>query len=99
VETYNVSSDEEFGGTYRQAQAFLASIVDGAPRPLAVAAPLFIPYCLRRIRHGITNYGDVIYSSRKLREAGFHFPFGLRAGLTQVAGALRDRVPHLDAVV
>jgi nucleoside-diphosphate-sugar epimerase len=97
VETFNVSCDEEGGGTHREVQALFASIVDMAPHPFVLSAPLFIPYWLRLMGHGITNYGDVIYSSRKLRAAGFHFPFGLRAGLIHVAGVLRDRIPHLSA--
>jgi len=91
VETFNVSSDEEDGGTYRDAQALLASLIEAAPRPVKRSAPLFIPHGLRLIRRGFSNYGDVIYSSRKLREAGFHFPFGRRAGLVQVAGALQEQ--------
>jgi nucleoside-diphosphate-sugar epimerase len=99
VETFNVSSDEEAGGTHREAQALFASMIEMAPRPSLVAAPLFIPYLLRLMRFGSTNYGDVVYSARKLRDAGFHFPFGLRAGLIHVAGILRDRTPHLSAAV
>jgi nucleoside-diphosphate-sugar epimerase len=99
VETFNVSSDDESGGTHREAHAVFTSVVAGAPRSSVVAAPLFVPYWLRLMRRGNSNHGDVIYSSRKLRAAGFEFPFGLRAGLVQVAGSLRDRDPHLAGTV
>jgi nucleoside-diphosphate-sugar epimerase len=81
TEAFIVSSDEEPGNTHRDIQAFLASRVPTAPSPPKLSAPLFMPYCARLLRHGKTNYGDVIYSSGKLRRAGFAFPFGLQAGL------------------
>ena len=99
VETFNVSCDEETGGTHREVHALFASIVDMAPHPFLFSARLFIAYWLRLMRHGIANYGDVIYSSRKLRAVEFRSPFGLRAGLIHVAGVLRDRVPRLSAPV
>jgi nucleoside-diphosphate-sugar epimerase len=90
VETFIVSSDEESGNTHRHIQALLASRIDSAPRAFKVSAPLFVPYCARLLRHGKTNYGDVRYSSRKIIQAGFHFPFGLRAGLNDALKALLD---------
>ncbi len=94
VETFNVSSDDEPGRTHRDVHALFASVVAQAPRSPIVSAPLFIPYCMRLVRRGRANYGDVIYSSRKLLSLGFRFPFGLRPALIHVAGSLRDR--HLD---
>jgi nucleoside-diphosphate-sugar epimerase len=99
VETFNVSSDEEDGGTYREVHTLLASMIEGAAHSFKRSAPLFIPHGLRLIRRGSSNYGDVIYSSHKLRQAGFNFPFGRRAGLVRVASILRDRVPHMNAAV
>jgi nucleoside-diphosphate-sugar epimerase len=82
VDTYIISSDEEAGNTYRAVQAFLALRIDGAPSPGPISAPIFIPHLMRRVRSGDANVGDIIYSSRKLANAGFRFPFGLKGGLT-----------------
>src|SRR5450631_969423 len=90
VETFIVSSDEESGNAHRDIQAFLASRMDTAPRPFNVSAPIFVPYCARLLRNGKTNYGDVLYSSRKINQAGFYFPFGLKAGLNDAINALMD---------
>jgi nucleoside-diphosphate-sugar epimerase len=99
AETFIVSSDEEPGNTHRDIQAFLAARVPTAPRPPVWSAPLFVPYLARLLRHGATNRGDVIYSSRKIRQAGFEYPFGLKAGLAAAlhallhpAGAAEDRI-------
>jgi nucleoside-diphosphate-sugar epimerase len=90
VETFIVSSDEESGNAHRDIQALLASRIDTAPRPFNVSAPMFVPYCARLLRNGKANYGDVLYSSRKINQAGFHFPFGLKAGLNDALNALLD---------
>ena len=88
TETFIVSSDEESGNAHRDIQTFLASRVQTAPRPVKLSAPLFAPYCARLLRHGKTNYGDVLYSSSKIKQAGFNFPFGLKAGLDDALNAL-----------
>jgi nucleoside-diphosphate-sugar epimerase len=90
AETFIVSSDEEPGNAYRDIQTFLASRVQGAPRPVKFSAPLLAPYCARLLRHGKTNYGDLIYSSSKIKRAGFSFPFGLGAGLDAALKALLE---------
>jgi nucleoside-diphosphate-sugar epimerase len=90
VETFIVSSDEESGNAHRDIQTLLASRVQTAPHPAKLSAPLFAPYCARLLRHGKTNYGDVIYSSSKIRRAGFNFPYGLRAGINDALNALLD---------
>lgn len=90
VETFIVSSDEETGNTHKEIQAFLAARTNTAPRPSNLSAPVFFPYLARVLRHGKSNYGDVIYSSRKLSHAGFNFPFGLRAGLNDALDVLSD---------
>jgi nucleoside-diphosphate-sugar epimerase len=81
VETFIVSSDEEAGNTHRAIWAFIASTVPAAPRPPRFAAPLAVPYGLRLLRMRNANRGNLIYSSRKLRAAGFEFPYGLCKGL------------------
>jgi nucleoside-diphosphate-sugar epimerase len=81
VETYIVSSDEEPGNTNQEVRVALASMVETATRPCRCSAPLWVPGCARAIRHGHGNLGKVIYSSRRLHQTGFQFPFGLRNGL------------------
>jgi nucleoside-diphosphate-sugar epimerase len=99
VDTFIVSSDEETGSAHRDIQALLGSRISTAPRACKVSAPLFVPYCARLLRHGRTNYGDIIYSSRKINRAGFHFPFGLKAGLNDALDALQySRIVQGDLV-
>jgi nucleoside-diphosphate-sugar epimerase len=81
VEKFIVSSDEEEDVTYNQVQAQLAGMLRAAPRPVSIAAPRILPYLIRAARNGRTNPGNVVYSSVKLRKAGFRFPYGLQAGL------------------
>jgi nucleoside-diphosphate-sugar epimerase len=90
VETYIVSSDEESGIANRDIQALLVSRLPTGPHPSKVSAPLFLPYYARLLRHGESNYGDVIYSSGKLHQAGFRFPFGLKAGLNNAIEGLLE---------
>jgi nucleoside-diphosphate-sugar epimerase len=91
VDMFIVSSDEEDGNTHREVQASLASKCPAAPRPFKIAAPLFIPHYARLIKSGNSNVGDVVYSSRKLREAGFTLPYGLRRGLDDAVSELHSR--------
>ena len=89
VSIYNVSCDEDTGNTYREVQNYLASKTQKAPHPFVITAPLSIPYCIRWIRNGgKTNCGDVIYSSQRLRDAGFHYPYGLQMGLCEAVNSL-----------
>jgi hypothetical protein len=88
VETFIVSSDEESGNAHGDIRAYVASRVPTAPRPLKLSAPLFAPYFARLLRHRKANRGDVIYSSGKIQQAGFKFPFGLKAGLDDAVTAL-----------
>lgn len=91
VDTFIVSSDEESGNSHREIQAFLAERTGTAPRPFGMSAPMLLPYIARVLRHGRSNYGDVIYSSRKLCQAGFRFPFGLEAGLNDALDLLLEQ--------
>ena len=90
VETYIVSSDEESGNANRDIQALLSARLQTVPEPSRISAPLFLPYYARLLRHGKSNYGDVIYSSRKIHQAGFCFPFGLKAGLNDAVDGLLE---------
>jgi nucleoside-diphosphate-sugar epimerase len=87
VDTFIVSSDEESGNTVLAVQSLLASEVAGAAKPLPWSAPALMPYWWRRLRQGRSNGPYVIYSSRRLRQTGFVFPYGLARGL-------RDAISH-----
>jgi nucleoside-diphosphate-sugar epimerase len=89
VGVFIVSSDEEPGNTYNGIQAAVSSRIAAAPGPCKLAAPVFVPYCARRLRNRAANYGHVAYSSRKLRATGFDFPFGLRRGLDDAIDKLQ----------
>jgi nucleoside-diphosphate-sugar epimerase len=91
VDTYIVSSDEESGGTYRELQAELGSMVRAMPAPPARCAPLWIPRIGRLMRRGDGNRGDLVYSSGKLRQTGFRMPYGLRNGLAEAASQWRSQ--------
>jgi nucleoside-diphosphate-sugar epimerase len=89
VGIFIVSSDEEPGNTYTGIQAAVASRIATAPRPCKLTAPMFVPYCARQLVNGAANYGQITYSSRKLRARGFDFPFGLRRGLDDAIDKLQ----------
>jgi nucleoside-diphosphate-sugar epimerase len=93
VETYIVSSDEEAGNTYREVQAYVASQIRSAPQPYSFSGPLWVPYYLRRLKHGRTNRGDISYSSKKLRHAGFNFEYGLYPGLADAIKRSSGQLP------
>jgi nucleoside-diphosphate-sugar epimerase len=90
VDTYIVSSDGESGNSNRDIQALLSSRIHTAPQPSKMSAPLLVPYCARLLRHGKSNYGNVTYSSRKIYESGFRFPYGLKAGLNDAVDSLLE---------
>ncbi len=90
VATFIVSSDEEAGGTYLEVQASLAAMSGTAASPPAIAAPVWMSYWTGRLRGRRYNRGDVIYSGRKLLEAGFEQPFGRVRGLRHALESLRN---------
>jgi nucleoside-diphosphate-sugar epimerase len=89
VDTFMVSSDDEGGSSYRELQVALASMTHNASARPGPSAPLWMPQLARLIRHGNSNRGDVIYSSRRLREAGMRFPYGWRKGLVDAVSQWR----------
>lgn len=91
VETFIVSSDEEPGNTNHEVRVAVASMVENATHPCRFRAPLWVPGCARAIRQGHGNLGRVIYSSRRLQQTGFRFPFGLRKGLVDAVRLWRAR--------
>jgi nucleoside-diphosphate-sugar epimerase len=95
LEVFIVSSDEDAGAKYREILATLSLLTGNkvGPAVLRTSPPQILPYWLRRIRGINSNRGDVIYSSAKLRSAGFHFPFGLTAGLIHAVSVLQDTAP------
>jgi nucleoside-diphosphate-sugar epimerase len=98
VDTFIVSSDEEGRNANHDVQALLASRISSAPRAGKVSAPLFVPHYARLLRRGRSNYGDVIYSSRKIQKAGFRFPFGVVAGVNDAIDRLLEARPDLGEV-
>lgn len=82
VETYIVSCDESKGNTFNEVRLHLSSISDHVCDPFIISAPLCVPYLARLIKNKRTNWGDVVYSSKKLLATGFCYPYGLQAGLT-----------------
>jgi nucleoside-diphosphate-sugar epimerase len=92
VDTFIVSSDEESGNSWGEVQAALASMIETAPGPSTLSAPLWMPYLARRIRHGDSNPGELVYSSNRLRQAGFRIPYGLRSGLADAVSLWRRRL-------
>jgi nucleoside-diphosphate-sugar epimerase len=81
VETFIVSSDEESGVTHRDVEAIVARARMASVSRVRLAAPPVVPYWIRRVRFGSANVGTVVYSSRKLRAAGFSFPYGIVGGV------------------
>ncbi|MBS0418989.1 MAG: NAD-dependent epimerase/dehydratase family protein [Proteobacteria bacterium] len=80
VATYIISSDEEPGGTHLEVQACLAAMSDTVPAPPALSMPVWMAHWVRSLRRPV-NRPDVIYSARRLTEAGFEPPFGRARGL------------------
>jgi nucleoside-diphosphate-sugar epimerase len=91
VETFIVSSDEEGNNSNRELQLALASMIATAPAVPVASAPSWIPHLTRLIRHSDSNPGDLVYSSRRLRDAGFRMPYGLRDGLIDAVNLWRNR--------
>jgi nucleoside-diphosphate-sugar epimerase len=81
VDKFIVSSDEERPMTYRDLQSLVASITSKAVPRARLSAPPAVPYWIRRLRRGSTNFGTIIYSSGMLRRAGFEMPYGVAAGI------------------
>lgn len=46
--------------------------------------PIIVPHLLRRLWRGRGNRGDVRYSSRRLLEAGFSFPLGVKGAVWRI---------------
>jgi nucleoside-diphosphate-sugar epimerase len=90
VETFIVSCDDEkVDSSNRAVQGFLANIYPQVPRSPRFCAPSFVPQVIRALTGRPGNSGRIIYSSGKLRRAGFNFPFGLINGLRHASGALQ----------
>ncbi len=87
VETFIVSCDEEPRVAYREIQAIAATALASSPRPVRASAPAAVPYWIRRLRLGDTNLGNIVYSSRKLRAAGFNPPYGIEGGVRDALAA------------
>lgn len=51
---------------------------------VSIECPLIIPYFLRRLRLGKSNWGDVIYSSQKIRNTGFRFSYDTKKAVSEI---------------
>jgi len=49
-----------------------------------ISLPLWVPHVFRKLRGMKVNYGNVRYSSEKIRQHGFQFPLGLWNGVNRI---------------
>lgn len=89
TETFIVSSDEEGCNTHQQVRQAVAVLNQVPSRSWIPPLPQIIPHYMRLLRKGASNRGDVVYSSAKLRNMGFCFPYGLQRGLRAAVEELR----------
>lgn len=83
IEKFIISSNHETGNTIAEVNNFIkAGGVDNGAR--VIALPLIFPYLMRKLRFGDANWGDVAYSSKKLRDLGFKLPYGWKAGMVEL---------------
>ncbi|PHS78203.1 MAG: hypothetical protein COB59_08345 [Rhodospirillaceae bacterium] len=75
VETFIVASDDEPGNTV--GAIFTALTGNTVPFP----APLWLSYIIKRIVYGRVNWGNKVYSSERLKHAGYTPKYGLAEGL------------------
>jgi len=90
VERYIVSCDGEPMDTLSELWPLYKAFRRGESDEKAAALPglpLAVPYILRKILRGTGNMGDVRYSARKLLDAGFVFPLGLKETVRRIAEA------------
>lgn len=80
ADIFIISSDEEKGNTYKEIFSYINKMKD-KNNFIKYSPPSFFPWFYRKIKHGVTNRGNIIYSSQKLINYGFKFPFGLYDGL------------------
>jgi nucleoside-diphosphate-sugar epimerase len=89
-ECYIVSCDHERLNTYAGLWSLYNAIREDrdaeSVRP-AVHMPIFIPYILRRLIRGATNYGNVRYSSEKLLSTGFRYHLGVEGAVRSIAAS------------
>jgi nucleoside-diphosphate-sugar epimerase len=85
IETFIISSNHENGNTIGEVNKFINSGgADSSSKTIAL--PLICPYLLRKMRFGVTNWGNVSYNSEKLRSLGFELPYGWKNGVIDLLG-------------
>lgn len=87
-QVYFVGQDEDSRNTHAGVWASMMAILDG--RPLSGVTPtphlpIIVPFVVRKLRRGFSNYGDTRYSSAKLRATGFVYPVDFDAMLRSAA--------------
>ena len=82
-QTYIISSDQEAGNTIGEINSFIRTLT-GDIKVKGLYPPLIIPWLVRLLRHGMSNMGNIVYSSDKLFSTGFEMPFGFLNGIQKV---------------
>lgn len=82
-----VSCDDDSLNTIRGLWKNCRSNIDQRPSNIfdhPITLPMWVPHIIRTLRGLKTNYGDVRYSSEKIRQFGFEYPLGLRNGVVNI---------------
>ena len=96
VDTFIISNDEDSGNTFSEIREYLATINNLSFNSLGFSLPLFLPYLARLLKNKKSNLGDVVYSSRKLYEYGFKFPYGFKSGLKNAVNEIHNLKQQKD---
>ncbi|MCP3924061.1 MAG: NAD(P)-dependent oxidoreductase [Desulfobacterales bacterium] len=84
-EIYFVSNDNDpQNSIYGIKKICNKSIIDNYKLWEFILPPLIIPYLLRTIKSGKSNWGDIMYSSSKIKQAGFKFTFDTKSAVFDV---------------
>lgn len=90
-ETFIISCDDTPGNTVAEIYSRLTNLIGNPKHVTLKGAPLFVPWILRKVRHGVSNWGDIRYSSKYLFDTGFKMPFGLNKGLNEIIKARKHK--------
>lgn len=87
-EVFIVSADHEQGTRLNEIAELYGRLCKSEKTPGGLrvpALPLTVPYVLRKLLGRGGNPGDVVYSSRKLRQTGFSFPVSVAETVAIIA--------------
>lgn len=91
---YFVSLDDDPLNTFAGINGIYEAVINHKPISTVEhknSIPLFIPYMLRKLRRGQSNWGDVKYSAQKLKSMGFEFSTNT---ITSVCNLLSSNTEH-----